>query len=300
MTEPQVSVIVSTRGRPDQIADCVNSILVNRGAFEVIVVDQSIDDATERALAPFRADGRLRYERTPTIGLSISRNIGVSLARAPLLAFTDDDCRVADDWVQVATTLFDADREVALVFGRVDKDEESDDGHTPSFEPEQRVFQNSFPADGAAWGIGANMVFRRSVFVELGGFDPMLGAGAPFKAAEETDLTIRVLASGLKVVHADELSVMHIGQRKGADASQLVRGYGLGLGAALAKHVRLGTKQSGRLMLGCITHHTKKSITNTLRGKRPSGLGFVAGLLMGAYRSSQHHLDRVRSIYADP
>src|SRR5205823_722134 len=114
MKEPGVSVVVPTRNRPDQIEPCIKSILANPGDdYEVVVSDQSSDDATERAVAPYATNGRLRYVRTTTRGSSSSRNVGIASSRGPILAFTDDDCRVSPDWLAKIGAIFAADPDVA-------------------------------------------------------------------------------------------------------------------------------------------------------------------------------------------
>ena len=66
---PRCAVVVSTRGRSDKIPPLVESILRNdeRG-IEVVLVDQSDDDATEQAVQQFGTDERFRYVRTDERG----------------------------------------------------------------------------------------------------------------------------------------------------------------------------------------------------------------------------------------
>ena len=85
------------------------------------------------------------------------------------------------------------------------------------------------------------MAISRSAFEAIGTFDPGLGAGTALFAGEEFDLTIRALAAGLKVVETPHMTVLAPRRRTGRDASQLMRGYGVGFGAAFLKHVRLRT-----------------------------------------------------------
>jgi GT2 family glycosyltransferase len=296
----RVSVIVCTRNRPTHIGACVESILANPGdAFELLVVDQSDDDATEQALVPFSIDRRFRHVRSATRGLSMARNVGVGATRAPLVAFTDDDCRVPDDWVSRVERVFDDDEEAGMVFGSVAvPDDLPSGGYVPGFEPARREYQHGWPPNDSTWGIGANMVVRRRVFDELGTFDPMLGAGAKFAGAEETDLTIRALAAGLKIIHAKEVSVLHLGVRMGDEASKLMRTYGLALGAAFTKHVRLGTKDSRQLLVSFVAHHIALGAQNAVFGRRPTGLGFALSLLWGVCRSYELRVDRTRHVYA--
>jgi glycosyltransferase involved in cell wall biosynthesis len=276
--------------------------LANPGVqFELVVVDQSDNDATQQELAPFLADPRFRYIRSRTKGVSLSRNTGIESTRAPIVAFTDDDCRVSKDWVNRIAEVFEATPDAAVVFGRVAVPSDvMGSRYAASFEPGAREYQNTFPAADVAWGIGANMAFRRWVFDEVGLFDPLLGPGATFPAAEEYDLAIRALAAGLKVVNAKEVSVLHLGVREREAASALVRGYGMAIGAALAKHVRLGTKDGAHLLASWIGHHGKVAMRNAVLRRRPTNIGFVGSLLWGIVRSSRHPVDAARHIYRQP
>ena len=59
-TPIRTSVVVPTRDRPFDAAECTEKILACTGSFELIVVDQSDGSATADALAPWQADPRLR------------------------------------------------------------------------------------------------------------------------------------------------------------------------------------------------------------------------------------------------
>jgi GT2 family glycosyltransferase len=238
-----ISVVVPTRNRHEHAAGCVRTILANEGFSELVVVDQSDTSATEDALATIR-DSRLRHVRTPTRGVSSGRNIGIEITRGNVIAFTDDDCRVARDWVPRMASVFASDLDVAVVCGSVRVAEQvKGRGHTEWFEPTQRVWQGRFPPFGRDWGITANMGVRRSALARIGVFDPMLGAGAPLLSGEEPDFLFRALRYGFTVVNASEVTVDHLGVRApGPESQQLLRGYGKGTGAALFKHVRLGDR----------------------------------------------------------
>ena len=98
---PEVSIVICTRNRCEQITSTLDSIFKNAFLyFEVIVIDQSTNESTQIAVQPFLTDPRLIYKRTNTSGLSKARNIGVSEAQGKIIAFTDDDCRVADNWIE--------------------------------------------------------------------------------------------------------------------------------------------------------------------------------------------------------
>jgi GT2 family glycosyltransferase len=295
-----VSVVVSTRNRPDHIVACVQSILSNSGVeFELVVVDQSDNDESRIAVASNVADPRLRWIASDTRGLSASRNVAIGSTNGPVLAFTDDDCRVPPGWVAAVHSKFSRDVDLGLLFGRVlCLGDDQAGGFAANFDPLiEREFLHRLPDAREPWGIGANMSVRRTVFDRIGTFDPVLGAGAPFHSAEETDLTIRAITAGFKVAYTPDAEVTHLGFRRGGDAARLIRGYGVGFGAALMKHARLGTPGSGRVLADWLAFHTRRSVRNAVRGQRNPGFGLVAAIMWGGVRSLRHAIDPARSIY---
>ncbi len=55
---------------------------------------------------------RVQYVFEPRQGVAHARNAGVAAARTDIIAFTDDDVRVSEDWVRVVKRAFDAHPEV--------------------------------------------------------------------------------------------------------------------------------------------------------------------------------------------
>jgi GT2 family glycosyltransferase len=299
---PDLSVIVSTRDRPADIVDCVRSILaIPDDGFELVVVDQSRPDAHRQAVAAVPAHPRLRWVPSDTRGLSVSRNIGVAATRAPIIAFTDDDCRVPPDWLSGLRQAFATDGDLALLFGRVVLSaEDRARGYAAEFDPPvDREFLHA-PDARVPWGVGANMAVRRAVFDRVGVFDPLLGAGAPFRAAEEIDLTLRVLAQRMKVKHTRQVEVVHLGVREGAEASRIMRAYGEGLGAALAKHVRMGTAGAARLLIHWSWLQGCRAVAATLRGHRNPGFGLLAAVWLGVSRSVRVRVNRTAGLFQPP
>jgi glycosyltransferase involved in cell wall biosynthesis len=95
-SEPDVSVVIPTRFRPELVTRAVRSALAQTvDNIEVIVVIDGPDDTTRVALARI-ADARLRVVVLPEKGgAPNARNVGVREARAPWTALLDDD----DEWL---------------------------------------------------------------------------------------------------------------------------------------------------------------------------------------------------------
>jgi len=106
---PQVTVLICTRDRGDLIHATIRSVLANTyPRFDLLIVDQSSEISTARAVAEFCGDSRLRYIHTATQGLSIARNIGLAFCHSDLVLMTDDDCEVPPDWISEMVALFSA------------------------------------------------------------------------------------------------------------------------------------------------------------------------------------------------
>jgi glycosyltransferase involved in cell wall biosynthesis len=298
---PSISIVVPTRNRADHAVECAASILRCQGFIELLFVDQSDDDATEKALAGI-SDPRLRCVRSRLRGATNGRNVGIESSRGEVISFTDDDCRVALDWVSSISSVFEQDPSVAVVCGRVRVPEEYQQrGFAVAFEPEVREWAGRFPPHGRDWGITANFSIRRDVVQRVGPFDPVLGPGAPLLCGEEPDILFRVLRAGLKVINAREVVVDHLGIRAlGEESRDLFRTYAVGTAAALVKHVRMGDPVAIWLYMRFLGNSAMTVPLNVLRGKRPTGLGFAYHFLSGSLSSLRYTVDRSKRLYVDP
>lgn len=211
--EPAISVLVCTRNRPHGIRLCIDSILASPLAeMELLVIDQSTDEATFERLAPI-ADPRLRLFRTPTKGLSRARNIGILASRAPLILFTDDDCIAEPSWVGEVLAEFRARPDVDAVYGRVKPYGPAPGPATicPTVidDDQPRLVERLRASTHEALGHGNNMAFRRACFLRHGLYQEWLGAGTPMKGGEDTDFTFRLLFRGARVCYTPRPLVYH-------------------------------------------------------------------------------------------
>ena len=282
-----ISVVIPSIDRGPAIVQTVESVLANDYPnFEVVVGDQSEDARTRESLAPYIADGRVRYLSNPRQGVALNRNLGARHARGEILAYTDDDCTVPPDWLRVIAAAFQADERIGMVFGNI-----LAGPHDPHRGFVQAyVRETSFTATKATQkhlveGIGACMAIRRGVWEAVGGFDLALGAGARFRAAEDTDLSLRVLLAGFHVHETPGINVVHHGFRTWEQRPAMFRNYLYGLGAMTGKHLRLGNWQVLNLMLA---YAFRWSVTGPVveLGPRPPRLlrlqAYAAGLMAGA------------------
>lgn len=104
MTE--ISLIINTYNRADMIEGVLNSACkqnLDKERFEVLIVDQSTNDETEKTLENYP---KFRYIKTETKGLSISRNIAIENSTGEILVFVDDDVYFDKDYLQNILNFF--------------------------------------------------------------------------------------------------------------------------------------------------------------------------------------------------
>lgn len=99
---PFISVIVPAYRAEHTIEKCVGSLLCQTVTdIEIIVVDDGSPDATFSILQRMAAqDPRLVVVHQYNAGVSAARNKGLSVARAPWVAFVDSDDYVTDDYIE--------------------------------------------------------------------------------------------------------------------------------------------------------------------------------------------------------
>jgi glycosyltransferase involved in cell wall biosynthesis len=203
-----VSVVLSTANRGPLLGAAIDRLLHQRPgtpSYEVIVVDNDSTDDT-RAIVTRRqagSGGRLRYVFEPRPGLSHARNAGIAAALGDVVAFTDDDVRVADHWVDVIKHTFDAHPDVDCLGGRT----------LPIWPAEPPAWLTRrhwvgplalqeygdenllIDARHARCLAGANLAFRRRVFSRIGLF------ALDYPRSQDTEFMLRYWRAGGRALY---------------------------------------------------------------------------------------------------
>ncbi|GAB0147530.1 hypothetical protein McPS_02700 [Marichromatium sp. PS1] len=201
---PRVSVVVPAYQAEATLGRCLDALLAQHTAaddYEVILVDDGSRDRTAEIARRYP----LRYVHQANAGPAAARNHGARLARGELLLFTDSDCVPAPDWIERMRAPF-ADPEVMAVKGAYRSDQPQLVARFVQLEFEQRFARLRRRAridmvDTYSAG------YRRAVFVALGGFDPRF----PKADNEDTELSYRMAARGMRMVFAPDAVVSHFG-----------------------------------------------------------------------------------------
>lgn len=238
---PHISVIIATRNRPRDAARAVSSVLcLDYPRFNLLVVDQSDTSETRNALQLHRNDARLTVIFSQAAGLAHARNLGCRSSESRYIAFTDDDCEVTSTWLHAIAAAFLRDPTVGVVYGNVQSgDYDRSAGFIPAYEVSALRIVSRVQRKTEVEGIGACMAVRRDVWTTIGGFDELLGTGAPFRSGEDVDLTVRTLNLGIDICEDPAVTVRHHGFRSWDAAPKVIAGYMYGIGAVYAKMLRI-------------------------------------------------------------
>ena len=202
------SIIVPTRNRPEQVKECVRSLVeldYPREQYEVIVVDDGGDHALEASLGALHERLNVTLIRQRQGGPASARNTGAARARGKWLAFTDDDCHPASDWLTRleaafhempdrmlgGQTLNALTRNLCAVTSQLILD---------------IVYQFYNPDPGnARFFASNNMAVPAKLYAQLNGFDTRF----PVAGSEDRELCDRWIHSGYQLTYIPQAKIHH-------------------------------------------------------------------------------------------
>ena len=218
------SVVLPTYNGADDLPETLRSLaaMTTKASWELIVVDNNSTDRTreviETAARTFPVE--LRYVFETEQGRSAALNAGLRLARGEIIATTDDDIRVAPDWLDRAAEALET-LQCDYVGGKV----------MPLWTAAQpRWIPNH---GGRQWAVialldfgpepipyfkmphrvplGGNMAFRREAFERAGLWSNRVGRKKGTLLGQEArEWALRAKAAGLRGYYAPGMVVGHV------------------------------------------------------------------------------------------
>ncbi len=206
------SVVLPTYNRVDVLADCLGAL--NRQSlsphhFEVIVVDDGSVDGTRELCQKHEPRHEFQYLQQKNEGAGAARRLGVECARGKFLLLINDDTIASRELLAQHLELqrSQANEKIAIL-GQFKYAEAAKKRALTWFLGCQPFL---FPQVGLKAGIYTNHSFfitcnisvRRDLVLAAGNFDPN------FRVAEDTELGVRLIRKGLKVIYAPEIEAIH-------------------------------------------------------------------------------------------
>jgi glycosyltransferase involved in cell wall biosynthesis len=175
------------------IDDCLRSILNQTfNNFELLVIDDLSNDGTRQKIEKYN-DKRIKYHRNEEwLGIAKSRNRALNQAIGDYIFFTDGDCVVSRNWIEIGLGTF-KDRNCVGV-----------EGKTYYVSKEYIPTRSDGVTENKKGGkfMTCNIAYKKSVIEKIGGFDEKL------VYFDDRDLALRVLRFG-KICFNPEMMVFH-------------------------------------------------------------------------------------------
>lgn len=213
---PTATVAVCTRDRPKDLRRCLEALVrLPDDGQELLIIDNCPStDATRRLVADY---SRVRYVREDRPGLNIARNRALQEAQGEIVAFTDDDAAPDPNWLRALLRNF-ADPLVLCATGLtmpLELETEAQEwfqrlgGFGRGFKRMVLDSANCDPFKGWVAGAGVNMAVRRSILDYIGPFDEALDVGTPTLGGGDTEIFVRMLSAGYRIIYDPEALNWH-------------------------------------------------------------------------------------------
>jgi cellulose synthase/poly-beta-1,6-N-acetylglucosamine synthase-like glycosyltransferase len=199
-----VSVVVPSHRRPDGLTTLLDALAaqtLDRARWDIVIVHTYAPEVARRLLDGHEL-GKAGILRQISIDpgsarATTQRNLGWRAARATLVAFTDDDCRPTNRWLEELV-----ERALEYPGAIVQGTTRPDPRHAAALaSPHVRTIWVESPGRNTQT---CNILYERALLERIGGFDERF----PAPAGEDVDLALRAQAAGAVLVGAPE-AVMH-------------------------------------------------------------------------------------------
>ncbi len=207
------AVIVPVYNGRAVITRCLDALAmqtVGHERYQIIVVDDGSTDGTDAVINAWivaHPPWDVTLVQQANAGPAAARNHGATIARAPLLLFTDADCAPTANWVAAMASVFNdvtvmgargvyLTEQTTLVPRFVQAEYEDRYDRTPHLAPID--FIDTYSA-----------AYRRRIFLESGGFDTIFTTAS----VEDQELSFRLAHAGHRMVFAANAQVVHFHDR---------------------------------------------------------------------------------------
>lgn len=205
-----ISIIIPTYNRDKPLVDCLNCLFKqDYPNFEIIVVDQSDKTYPEKEKYFKLNKKRVVWIKDKIPNASRARNLGLKIAKGEIILFLDDDVVCKADLITNHILAYSNDN-IGAVAGRVISEGQPVEANRKNVG--QITAWGSF-TDGFSsiikqevdTVITCNASWRKLVLDKIGGFDENFSG--PIR--EDTDLSLRTIKVGYKIVFFPKAEVMH-------------------------------------------------------------------------------------------
>lgn len=216
MKELQITIIVCTYNRSELLKNAILSLMnqtISDDLYEIIIIDNNSTDSTKAVVKELNANHKnLKYIFEDKQGLSNARNTGYLNANSLYVGYMDDDAKASQNYIEKIIKIiknYSPDIFGGPIFPFYECEK-------PTWFKDEYGTYSSYDFSGWITNLeqflsGSNIIFRKSLLEEFGGFNPNLGMqGAARKYGEETQVVYWAHRNNKKVYYLNDLIVFHL------------------------------------------------------------------------------------------
>lgn len=219
----KASIIIPTHNRVDSLLRTLNSVCelnFPKKDYEIIIVENVCTDGTKYKVEQWIKENRLENMKLlseRSAGVHHARNSGAIAAKSEILIFIDDDVVVTSNLLNAYLSSFNKNPKMVAAGGAVlPKWESRPPKWLTNFIGKRKTFfilglmnpHNKFQLKSKGFFFSNNMVIRRKILLEMGGFNPEL-VGTEYIGNGETGLYKKLWKKNLLIGYIPNALVYH-------------------------------------------------------------------------------------------
>ncbi len=305
-----ISICINTKNRTTALKKTIFSIKNSDylKAYEIIIIDQSNQDNLEINHKSCQKFTNVKHIIHNESGTGKAKNLGIKLAKGNIIAFTDDDCIVTNNWLKNIEQAFNKNKTIAAVFGQslpyqAQQHQQQTCVCTLSNRKKETIItQPCFHAEQI--GFGNNMAFRTKVLKQVDGFKPWLGPGSIGENAEDAEIALRLLTTKHQILYSPKIKIHHNKWLTKKQFYQAQLSYICGEFACYGFYAFQGYHFAQEILKQSLKNYLKESFVdfkNLLKLEKDSGyflgkqlqkiFSIIKGLWIALYYSYKEHLN---------
>lgn len=199
MTHPFFSIIIPTLNEEKFLPNLLSDLKKQTDSeFEVIIVDSKSEDATAKIARSYRDNFQMKFISNARRNVSHQRNFGAKKAVGEYLIFLDADAQLGKSFIKNLKS-FIVKKSGLIFVPYIDPDESSARSalNFVNFLIELSQYTNK------PFSTGGSMIWDRSLFLKLGGFDEKLYLG------EDHNIIQRALKWGVRAKFLKKIKIRY-------------------------------------------------------------------------------------------
>ncbi len=208
-----LSIIIPVYNQHDMTQECINAVReCTQGDYEFVIIDNGSEPPFKPPFTGFNETTLIR--NLSNLGFPVAINQGIRAAAGDVIILLNNDVIVTPGWAKKLTAWLDKFSIVGSLTNycagiqqvAISTYEDRD-----GLNKEAEAFAQEYEGQAVEvnWIIGFCMVFKKSLFGEIGPFDESLWPCS----GEEIDFCFRARAAGYKIGIAHDVYVHHLGSQ---------------------------------------------------------------------------------------